>query len=319
MKTNRSLLPILSVLLLIAPPVMAQEESAAAPAKSVKSETSVSITASSLPEAQAALTQSWTFPFLQGEGALTGANNVRVGTSFEVTPVSIFGVGEVTWTPIAFLQLIAGGRIGSGWNIDMFGGKSKGIGINHPNGDGTTAVIGSAFDGVIWNIRAAGLFQFDFAAIRPGDWHHIVFQTQHRIHYDAYSAASKTDSWYTANDDGENRNGFAYYGSFFVGYQMPIFLDTVGLLTEVDKYLYGAAGGKDWGDGLGRWTFSVLSNFTVNKWFSAALITQFRTRRNFTDATKDLAFYQDRRIGDSGPKRHLEFYRVAVIANFKIR
>jgi hypothetical protein len=265
------------------------------------------------------LTQAWTFPFLQGEGALTDGNNVKVSASFEVTPISLFGVGEVTWTPIAFLQLIAGGRIGSGWNIDLFGSSLKGVGINHRNRDGTTKVIGSAFDGVIWNMGIAGLFQFDFAAIRPGDWHHIVFQTQHRIHYDAYSAASKTDSWYTANDDGENRNGFAYYGSFLVGYQMPIFLNTVGLLFEVDQYLYGTAGGEKWGDELGRWTFSVLGNFTVNKWFSAALITQFRTRRNFTDATEDKAFYQDRRIVDSGPQYRLEFYRVAVIANFKLR
>jgi hypothetical protein len=313
------LLPFVSALLLIAPPITAQEEATAEPAKSVKSATSVSVTLSSAIEAQAILTQSWTFPFLQGKNALTSGNNVRVNAAFEVTPISLFGDSEVTWTPIAFLQFSAGGRVGSGWNFDLFGSQVRGIGINHRNGDGSASVIGSAFDGALWSVRAAGLFQFDLAAIIPGDWHHVVFQTQHRMHYDGYSAASDTDSWYISNDGGENRNGWGYHGSFILGYQMPIFFDMVAFMAETDQYLHVFEGGEHWGDNLPRWTFSALGNFKINKWFSAALIAQVITKRNFTDATKDNAFYQDRRIADSGPRRHLEFYRVAVIANFKLR
>jgi hypothetical protein len=324
-KTN--ILPVVLVFLLFTPLLMAQEaresisssEPAAPPLAPVKSATSLSVSASSLPEAEVALIQSWTFPFLQGESPLTKNNNVKLGASFELTPVSMFGVGDITWTPVAFLQVIAGGRIGSGWNIPLFGKNLRGVGVNHRNADGSTSVIGSAFDGAIWNVRLAGLFQFDFAAISPGEWHHVVFQTQHRIHYDAYSAASKTDSWYTINDAGENRNGFAYYSNFLLGYQMPIFLDTIGFLAELDQYLYNTSGGDNWGDNLGRWKFSLLGSFTVTDWFGLALLAQFQTMRNFTDATKDAPFYQDRQLTDSYPKRSLEFYRIALVANFKIR
>jgi hypothetical protein len=288
-------------------------------AAEVDSSTTVSVTTSTIPEAQVSLAQSWTFPFLQGEGALTGGNNVKLSATAEVTPISIFGVGRVTWTPIAFFQVIAGGRVGSGWTLDLFGGTLKGLGINRPNADGTTTLVASAFDGVIWNALTAGVIQFDFAAVKPGDWNHIVFQSQHEIRYDGYSAASNSESWYTANDGGENRNGFSYYGNFLLGYQMPIFFDTVGILAEVNKHLYGKDGGDVWGDDIDLWTFSVLGNFTVNDWLGIAVLAQFDTHRNFTDATKGREFYQDRVLVDSGAKQHLEFYRAAVIATFKLR
>jgi hypothetical protein len=163
-----------------------------------------------------------------------------------------------------------------------------------------------------------GAFQFDLAAVLPGDWHHLVFRSYHEIRYKGYTDASEGDSWYFENDDGENRNGFNYYGNYLLGYQMPLFLNTLGLMAEMDKYLYDTPNRGSWGDGLGRWTFSALFNFTITDWLSAALITQFRTRRNYTDATKDNGFYQDRQIRDS-PSRHLEFYRVALIMTARLR
>jgi hypothetical protein len=98
---------------------------------------------------------------------------------------------------------------------------------------------------------------------------------------------------------------------------MPLFLNTLAFMAEMDKYLYDAPQGDDWGDGLGRWIFSGLFNFTITDWLSAALVTQFRTRRNFTDDTKDMEFYQDRRVRNN-PSRHLEFYRAALIMTVRL-
>jgi hypothetical protein len=64
--------------------------------------------------------------------------------------------------------------------------------------------------------------------------------------------------------------------------------------------------------------FSALFNFSFTGWFSAALITQALTMRNFSSSTADLEFYQDRRMADGNPLR-LEFYRVAAIFSFRLR
>ncbi|MDR2028347.1 MAG: hypothetical protein LBP93_02275, partial [Treponema sp.] len=279
--------------------------------------TDLNFTISSLPEAKLGVTQNFVFPVLQGTGPLTMGNNLRTALTAELSPISVNGIAEFIWTPIAFFQAAAGARAGSGWNIALFGSDIKGIGINRRGPGGTAETEGSGFEGLLWSAQAGGTLQFDLAAVLPGDWHHVVFQSYHEIRYKGYTAAASGDSWYFENDDGENRNGFNYYGNFLLGYQMPLFLNTLALMAEVDKYLYDTPGRDDWGDGLGRWTFSALFNFTITERFSAALAAQFRTRRNYTDDTKDAAFYQDRRIRDN-PSRHLEFYRVALIMTLRL-
>jgi hypothetical protein len=37
-------------------------------------------------------------------------------------------------------------------------------------------------------------------------------------------------------------------------------LRLVGLLVEVDRYLYAEKDGELWGDDLGRWVFGVMGN-----------------------------------------------------------
>ncbi|MDR1948680.1 MAG: hypothetical protein LBQ38_04745 [Spirochaetaceae bacterium] len=283
----------------------------------IRSDRSLALTLSSLPEAKVGFTQGFTFPFLRGDNPLTAGNNIRTTFTAEISPISMDGIAEGTWTPIAFLQVIAGLRIGTGWNINLFGGEVKGIGINRPKADGTAETAGSAFDGLQWSSHLGGAFQFDMAAIFPGDWHHVVFRSYHEARYWGYSAASAGDSWHLENDAGENRNGFNYYGSYLIGYQMPIFLNTVGFLAEMDKYLYDTPNRDIWGDGLGRWTFSAVLNFTITDWLGAALITQFETRRNYTDTDWEDLFYQYRHLDTADPRR-LAFYRVAAILSFKL-
>jgi hypothetical protein len=145
----------------------------------------------------------------------------------------------------------------------------------------------------------------------------VVFRTYHEINHKGYSAASAGESWYFENDDGENRNGFNYYGSLFLGYQMPLFLNTLGLLAEGDLYLYDTPNREQWGDERIRWTFSGLFNFVITKKLSAALLVQLRTRRNYDDPRWEDLFYQNRHIG-SKPLR-LEFYRAAAILTYTLR
>jgi hypothetical protein len=282
------------------------------------SDTTTELTISSMPEAQLGITQGFTFPFLQGSGPLTAGNNLRTTLSAALTPVSVTGTVQAVWTPIAFLQIAGGVKAGSGWRVNLFGGDIVGIGISRADSGGNTQVVGDALDGLVWRAHLGGTFQFDAAAIFPGDWNHVVVLSAHEVYYRAYTRASGDDSWCFEADSGENQNGFNYYGSFFLGYQMPIFLNTLGILTEMDKYLYNTPGGDLWGDQMIRWTFGLLLNFTITPKLSAAVITQMRTLRNYTNPGAEDLYYRNRVLDKSDPLR-LEFYRAALILSLKLR
>jgi len=271
---------------------------------------------SSLPEIKLGFTERFTFPFLQGESPMTEDNNISLALTAEISPISLNGLVEAVWTPIAFFQFAAGGRIGSGWNLELFGSEIYGIGINRPNTEGGYETIGNPFDGLLWKVQTGAALQADLAAVFPGDWNHIVVRSYHEINYKGYTRAEMGEAWYYESDDGENCNGFNYYGNFLIGYQMPIFFDFVALLTEMDLYLYDTPERSKWGDDKIRWTFSGLFNFTFTEKISLTLIAQCRTRKNYQEANWQDLFYRNRTISNSKPV-HLEFYRIAAALTYK--
>lgn len=294
--------------------------------KGLETSTDLELQISSLPELRFRLSQSFSFPFLQGQNPLTQDNNIKVVVTADVTPVSLAGIGEIIWTPAAFFMLSGGGQAGSGWDIPL----GKGIGINTPVGVKTPGVVrhadidGKAFDGLIWHIWGAGTFQFDLGALIPGDWTHVVFQTRQEFRYSAYTRAGSDDSWVFENDDAENLNGWKYFATYILGYQMPQspVLSMVGFMAELQKTLYHIPGGDYWGDGLGYWIFSGMGLFTITPRFTATLAVQMRTRDNYdtTDfANKNDYYYQDMELLDKGGKRRIVFYRFALMLNYKIR
>jgi hypothetical protein len=236
------------------------------------------------------------------------------------------GTVDLTLTPIAFLQVIAGSTLGSGWNVPGLG-DGLGLNVRKPNETGGTGeIVGDPFDGLVWKVYGAGLFQFDMAAVIPGDWTHVVFQTRQEVNYRANTNAASDESWVFKADDGENRNGFNYYASYVLGYQMPTspVFNMVGFMAESDLYLYDTPNRSSWGDDLMRWTFSSLFNFQITETIGTTFIIQFKTQRNYEDAGDLVAhkdkkpYYQDRDLYDADPLR-LNFYRFALILNFKLR
>lgn len=130
----------------------------------------LNLQASTRPEARLGFIQDFRFPLLQGAGPLTEGNNLTGTVRAEVTPVSLNVLGTITFTPVAFFQLYAGGRAGSGWNMPL----GNGIGINRRKGVHDAEIEGGAFDGLLWAGQAGATVQFDLAAVMPGDWHHLV-------------------------------------------------------------------------------------------------------------------------------------------------
>jgi len=288
----------------------AEEQKSAITAK-----TTLDVVLATTLETKATLAETVKIPLLVGASPLVSGNNLQLKGAAELSPVSVNGTFEARLTPIAFLQFYTGGSIGSGWNIPIANGLRK----NTLEGVGTQRLVGGPFDGMVWSVKGGGLFQFDLAALIPGDWTHVVFQTAHQARYRALTSASGDESWLYESDEGENRNGWGYYGNYFLGYQMPLFwLNTTGMLFEEDIYLYDTANRKRWGDDLSRWTFGPLFNLSVSPKVSAAILVQWRTRRNYTDETKDYTFYQSRVVRDSDQRR-VEFYRAALNVTIKLR
>jgi len=256
----------------------------------------------------------WKFvvPFLQGDGPLTKDNNLAITPGVEITPAALSLTANAVWTPIAFAEIVAGGRVGSGWSL----GKIRGIGLNLPDVDGASKYDGSAFDGALWGLRAGAALQGDLAAFFPGEWNSVVFRSFHGISYSAYSRAKNGQAWFIDNDEGENRNGSSYNGNFLLGYRMPIFLNMVALLAEADLFLNVMDGGAAFGDDLARWTFSGILGFKVSERLGVTLLTQLRTHRNFTNGNwQDLHF--SRRTLDTSNRLRLEFYRVVAVLDYK--
>ena len=258
-------------------------------------------------------------PFLRGAMPLTEGNNITLKFNTAITPVSINASADAVWTPVALLELSAGGAAGSGWNIVFFGSDCYGIGINKADADGAAVTDGSAFDGILWRLRAGGALQFDLGAVFPGDWNHVVARTYHEINRKEYTRASARDSWYFEDDDGENVNGFNYHGSFLIGYRMPAFIDFAALLAEADLHLHNTPNREQWRDDKIRWTLSALANIPViPDRLDVTLITQFRTRRNYVnDGTNwETIYYRDRQVDANNPVR-AEFWRVIAAVTYK--
>ena len=308
----------LLIFLLIAPALVRAEEKGG-----LKTAADLQIQVSTRPEAQARFNMRFIFPFLQGSGPLTKDNNITAVLSADISPVSLNGIGEVTWQPAAFFLLSGGGRAGSGWNMPL----GYGIGINAPEDTSApvprkSKIYGDAFDGLLWGAWGAGTLQFDLGAVIPGDWTHVLFQTRQEFRYAAYTRAASGQAWVFENDDKENQNGWVYYASYVLGYQMPNspVLDTVALMAELYKNFYDTPGGAYWGDSLGAWIFSGIFNFTINPRFSTALIIQMRTRRNYGTKNYDNSeyYYQDLALQDEGGQRRVIFYRAAAILSYKL-
>ncbi|MCL2232627.1 MAG: hypothetical protein FWB99_06065 [Treponema sp.] len=284
---------------------------------------------SSDPAAKLVLSQFFTFPFLQGSGPLTSGNNITTVLSAELSPVSINGIGELNWTPIAFFVLSGGGLAGSGWNMPL----GYGIGINRPEGERASPddppresrIHGRSFDGLIWNAWGAATLQFDLGAVIPGDWNHVLFQTRQEFRYAAYTRARARESWVFENDSRENQNGWVYRATYIIGYYMPRspVLNTIAFMAELRKPLYNTPGGSFWGENLGHWIFTCLFNFAITSRLNTALAIQMQTRRNhgnrnFNDIDLNY-YYRDLRLEHKGGSRRVVFHRVALIMNYQLR
>lgn len=229
-------------------------------------------------------------PMLQGDGPLMSSNNLKLNATLGVSPVAAGIALDAILTPIAVVELNIGGGLGVGWSLsDSLVGMRK--------LDGATFVPDS-LKGIVYSGRAGAAVQFDTGAIFEGDWSSVLLRSYHEINYQGYSNAPG-DELYEYEMSGLRNSGFSYKGEYFLGYKMPIVLDTAGILIEAVK-------ADIYGDNTSDmfYTVSAVANFGFTEKLDVTIIPQLTTRKINTDRTDSTI--------------PLSFSRVALFINYAL-
>ncbi len=225
------------------------------------------------------------WPLLVGEGPLMEGNNLTLALSAELTPVSITAGAQVTVTPLAVTEIAAGAAAGTGWSL----GSSNGLGRNLP-GPEYDAVEQEPFSGLVLSGWVSAALQFDFAAVWPGDWHHVVVAAGPKLEYWTFTNADEDTAWEWQADHGENFNGWRLSTSTILGYRMPLRVDTVGLMVSTVQNLgrnrsRSPMDEDGWGSDFVRVTISPLAAMGLSQRLRLTALLQMQTEPDYTDET----------------------------------
>lgn len=247
-------------------------------------------------EAKAIFSAESRTPFLAGSGPLFADNRLGSKLSAEFSPVSINAVCSFSFQPIAFLVFESGGAAGTGWNVGPF----RGLGLNPRGSYDSDDFDLESFGGAVWRVWGAGTFQFDFAAVVPGRWNHVVVLATGKVEYKAYMGADGREAWLWEADQGENFNGAKFSGTYVLAYRMPLVLDVAGLMAESEEWIgavrsyspMSETGG--WGSDFRTWRVGSLADFALGARDSLAVLCQFKLRPDWTDDTTLMRDFRDR-------------------------
>ena len=312
----KKLIVSMMVAVLILAPLSAAEDGSKEKSK-VKYSTNINVAIAWPLEAKLSVAEIIKVPFLNFNTAFTRGNNIAFKLRADISPVTLEGKFDIVWTPVAFLELYGGASIGSGWSIITNSklGSIHGLSFNTANATGKTTIIPINFTRAFYSGNFGGAFQFDLGAIIPTDWTHVIARIDQYFLYRGIIDADLSASWVFQNDDGTNRNGWTYFGSYVLGYQMPLPLKLIAFQIETKKTLFrGVRAGldkSDWGEDRFSVVFGPILNFKVTDMFTITLIAQLKTVHTY-NSSDDTLFYQYRTI-NKGIADKVKFKRVAVI------
>ncbi len=251
-------------------------------------------------------------PVLVGRQPLTSGNNLAFRLTGALSPVSLRFEGQATLTPVAFFNIFAGTMLGTGWDL----GFVNGMGLN---ADGTGIPGSESFQGVVSNVWLGSTLQFDLGAVVPGDWWHILVLFRTKLQYAAYSAARRNQAWMWEADGGENFNGFTFQTTSFLGYQMPLVLNTVGILlttTQNIGYVRNLSPMADggWGSDFIRIVVAPMFSFTLSNSSSLTVLLELQRERLYDEPGIFANYFRNR----SAVGSYWDLYRVAFSYNIKL-
>lgn len=222
----------------------------------------------------------YTIPTPLGEGELLSGATVKLIGGFELSPLSIRPLASVAFTPLPFLVFDVGSSIGTGWNLLGFEGFCKYNGNTYKNL--------TPFAHYYHDHWVGATFQFDTGEIFKGDWTHVVMLANYQMIYKGITGLKKGDLWAWQTTEGF-ANGLGYEFIALLGYQMPKFVNLIGIMAD----MYGNYSKKDYGDYADTYgkfmivKLNILARLALNKTNSLTIDAIIASRRSFaTDHKK---------------------------------
>jgi len=232
-----------------------------------------------------------TMPFLAGDGPLTSGNNLRFVVKPVLTPVSLHVENEVHFTPIAFLVLSGGISLGTGWPLDFL--NLHGLALNTQANIEDTEVSGFA-----GHYYLGGTFQFDLAAVVPGEMNHVVVQATAKARYMHYSKAEDMEAWYWRTE-GDNFNGWEYRGDYALGWMAPWKVNFLGIVAEHRFWLSkdiresSTIDSGGWGSDFHKWRFGPAANIDLGDGHGLTVVLHFKNGLYYTPETVYSRWFMD--------------------------
>ena len=156
----------------------------------------------------------YTKPLDFGDSPIFSGANIAFVAGPTLTPITFDTQAGIIFTPSPILNIGLGATAGSGRAI----GDSHGIGLYNP----TVEKYEQSLPFTVWRYSFClqTNFQFDFGAIFPGEWTHIVITTNEQLYYEGNTAAKKYDLWEWSGGI-DYVNGFKQTGNVMLGYMFP--------------------------------------------------------------------------------------------------
>ncbi len=211
-------------------------------------------------------------------------NGMDVDLNIGLSPVVALLKGQISVTPIAFINLYTGIELGIGWQGFGF----KGIGVHIGNGQYSSNTEFYS------EITMGGRLQFDMNAVIDGDWTHVIAVVGNNILHINNPHADNNQLWKYKADEGKNINGFTIRPYALLAYKMPLHLSIIGLLYEGQTYIGHARNvsttqNKGWGSDFFSHNLSLISKVEIIENLTLDIQFKFSTAPIYTENTMGMA------------------------------
>lgn len=150
-------------------------------------------------------------------------------------PANILGCLNVKIVYLPFINFFSGTTVSTGWAYPSlnFYGIAENQNVNN------LQVIKPLYFSKFFLKAQGGIeLYFNLNSQIESKWANLILKTSHIINYMALIPSKNTEFWFFDNDDGENRNGARYTGTYSIEYNMPLYLNTIIIELISYKNLY---------------------------------------------------------------------------------
>lgn len=155
---------------------------------------------------------------------------LKIDLIAEFTLVSLTPKVTVTYQPLPFLFFNAGAYSGAGWNYGSFFQA-----VGEWNAATREYDKLASFSHYKYGLFASGTFMFDFGAIIPGKWSHVLTMATYTVAYEGLTGMGQGDIWQWQGG-GLNANGMVYNAQFIAGYAFPKAVNLLGAIVNLNGH-----------------------------------------------------------------------------------